>query len=397
MLIFAPTDFKNPMLFHYDFNDLNPLLCPGWVLGLHEYLHEFNTILPLEWLERGPAAERDATLAAPGADFSMFRAVERAGLRGYCLALSGEARAKKTINDMRHPALKALWWFASRRCSLPPTPDDVADYLTYLAMHVNTIGSVECARGAIAFTCTVNGWDKTLLLGGRARVPLDAMRRRHVHVVHKSAGLTTEHVRAIMRIYIVVRGDLTWQQQWRVAFGIGLCTMYKTLARYDDLRQLRYDASHFVVTDLMIDLLVVTRKNNQEHSTRVSIARPADRNEFGVYNALVLGHKLFGGCGFIMPHIDAAGLVHRERPMEYDDFVRFLRSGLIYAVGLTADEAALFAGHSARSGGGTAAAQSGLLPHQICHLAGVKDINWLVGYMRESVQDRLRASWAVGL
>ena len=26
MLIFAPVDFKNPTLFHYDFNDLNPLL-----------------------------------------------------------------------------------------------------------------------------------------------------------------------------------------------------------------------------------------------------------------------------------------------------------------------------------------------------------------------------------
>ena len=54
-------------------------------------------------------------------------------------------------------------------------------------------------------------------------------------------------------------------------------------------------------------------------------------------------------------------------------------------------------GHSARSGAGSAAAQSDLQPHQICHLAGVKDINWLVGYMREGVSDRLRASWAVGL
>ena len=200
-----------------------------------------------------------------------------------------------------------------------------------------------------------------------------------------------------MSAYISVRFDLTWQQQWRVAFGIGLCTMFKTLARYDDLRQLRYDATHFTRTDIMIELLVVTRKNNQEHSTRVSIARAADRREFGVYDALVLGHELFGGHGFIMPHIDAAGLVHRERPMEYDDFVRFLRHGLIYATGMSEEEAGRYAGHSARSGAGTAAAQSGLQPHQICHLAGVKDINWLVGYMRESIGDRLRASWAVGL
>ena len=75
----------------------------------------------------------------------------------------------------------------------------------------------------------------------------------------------------------------------------------------------------------------------------------------------------------------------------------FLPHWLVYATGMSEEEAARYAGHSARSGAGTAAAQSGLQPHQICHLAGVKDINWLVGYMRESIRDRLRASWAVGL
>jgi hypothetical protein len=398
LLLFEPADFRNPMLFHFDFSDMNPLLCPGWVLGMHGYLHEYNVILPRAWLDRGLTAEREGRpVEIDASDYPSFREAERAALRDYCLELTGESRATSTLDGLRHPALKALWWFASRGCALPPTPEDATMYLAYLALHVNTKGSVECARGAIAFMCTVNGWDKSLMLGGRARVPIDAMRRRHVGETHKSAGLTVDQVRAVMRAYISVRFDLTWQQQWRVAFGIGLCTMFKTLARYDDLRQLRYDATHFTRTDIMIELLVVTRKNNQEHSTRVSIARAADRREFGVYDALVLGHELFGGHGFIMPHVDAAGLVHRERPMEYDDFVRFLRHGLVYATGMSEEEAGRYAGHSARSGAGTAAAQSGLQPHQICHLAGVKDINWLVGYMRESIGDRLRASWAVGL
>ena len=126
------------------------------------------------------------------------------------------------------------------------------------------------------------------------------------------------------------------------------------------------------------------------------MARPADPSEFGVYHALVTGFDVFRG-GFIMPHIDGEGRVHRERPMGYDDFVRFLRHGLVYATGMSEGEAGRYAGHSARSGAGSAAAQSGLQPHQIYHLAGVKDINWLVGYMREGVSDRLRASWAVGL
>ena len=70
-----------------------------------------------------------------------------------------------------------------------------------------------------------------------------------------------------------------------LAFGIGAVTSYKELARYSDLRQLRYDESLFFVSPLLIELLCATRKNNQEFSTRLAVARPADPNEFGVYNA----------------------------------------------------------------------------------------------------------------
>ena len=33
----------------------------------------------------------------------------------------------------------------------------------------------------------------------------------------------------------------------------------------------------------------------------------------------------------------------------------------------------------------------------ICHIAGIKSIDWLVGYMRTDLSDRLRASRALGL
>ena len=104
------------------------------------------------------------------------------------------------------------------------------------------------------------------------------------------------------------------------------------------------------------ELLRATRKNNQEFSTRLAVARPADPNEFGVYNALILGKTIFGG-GYIMPHIDSLGVVHRERPMEYGDYVRFLREGFISATGTAESEDLLYAGQSARSGA-------------VCHLAG---------------------------
>ena len=137
-----------------------------------------------------------------------------------------------------------------------------------------------------------------------------------------------------------------------LAFGIGAVTSYKELARYSDLRQLRYDESLFFVSPLLIELLCATRKNNQEFSTRLAVARPADPNEFGVYNALILGKTIFGG-GYIMPHIDSLGVVHRERPMEYGDYVRFLREGLISATGTAESEDLLYAGQSARSGAGS--------------------------------------------
>ncbi len=272
-------------------------------------------------------------------------------------------------------------------------PDDAAGYLAFLAKTINTTGAVKCASNAIGYVCILNGWDKDRILGGRAHKPLDAMRRRHVHEVHKSARLTVEHARAIMHVYVSAL-DLPWHLQWRVAFGIGAVTSYKILARYSDLSQLRHGEGFFFVSPLLIELLCTTRKNKQEFSTRLAVARPADPNEFGVYSALILGKTIFRG-GYIIPHIDSLGVVHRERPM-HDDYVRFMRKGLISATSMAESEALLFAGQSARSGAASEAARSGMEPHRICHLAGVRDINWLLTYMRASTEDKMRASWAWG-
>ena len=397
-LIFVPSDYYDPHLFYYDFSDLNPTLLPGWVAAAADYLSTYGAALPPDWLD---PTRNNAEAEAPReeeANMSIdeLRSRTHSELQQYLLELSGEARAKSTIDGHKYPALKALWWWASQGRRLPPTPDDAAEYLAFLAKTINTTGAVECASNAIGYVCILNGWDKVSILGGRAHIPLDAMRRRHVHEVHKSAGLTVEHVRAIMHVYVSARLDLPWHLQWRLAFGIGAVTSYKVLARYNDLSQLRYDEGFFFVSPLLIELLCTTRKNKQEFSTRLAVARPADPNEFGVYNALILGKTIFGG-GYIMPHIDALGVVHRERPMEYDDYVRFLRKGLISATGMAESEALLYAGQSARSGAASEAARSGMEPHRICHLAGVRDINWLLTYMRANTEDKMRASWALGL
>lgn len=392
-LIFQPADFFNPLLFHFDFGDLNPLRVPGWVSGLLDYLSEHRAVVPSVWLDREAPAPSGGSVG----DFASFIAAEKASLQAYLLGLAGEARASSTLAHLRHPALKALWWLASRGRPLPPAGDDVAEYLAYLARTQDTIGSVECASNALGYLCVVNGWDKESIMGGKARIPVAAIRRRHVHVIHKAAGLTETHIRAIMRVFCVVHMDLPWFKQWHLAVGIGVgCLPFKILARYDDVSQLRYDPGYFAVTPHLIDLKCDTRKNSMEHSTTLSVARPADPHEIGVYHMLLKGFEVFRG-GYILPHIDAHGTVHRERPMQYADFVRFLRFCLVFAVGMSEEEASHFAGHSARAGGGTAAARAGLPPHQICHLAGVRDINWLLTYMRSSLEDRLRASWSLGL
>lgn len=391
-LIFAPNDFFDPALFHYDFGVLNPLSLPGWVSAMHDYLSEYNVSMPRAWLDHSTASTR-GDFAGPHA---VAREAMKADMQSYLLDLAGESRAQSTLEGMRNPGLKAIWWLAANGRPLPPTADDVAEYLAFLCRTVNTIGSVACARDAISYMCVLNGWGKDAIMGGRARVPLEAIRRRHVHVIHKAAGLTAAQARAIMNAFCVVHQDRPWHQQWHLAVGIGVgCLPFKILARYDDVSQLRYDAGYFRYNEHMVEMICRTRKNNMWISSTLYVARPPN-DEMGVYHWLIIGSLVFGG-GYIVPHIGADGTVHRETPMGYDEFVRHLRHCLHYSLGFSVEEASSYTGHSARAGGGTTAAQAGLQPHEICHLAGVRDINWLLTYMRSSLEDRLRASWALGL
>jgi hypothetical protein len=394
VLVFSPQDFLDPTLFFYDFTTLNASKLPGWSMGMLDYLQAQDTMVPTSWLDNSATS---ASLDEPAreSEFSSYLARELSDIREHFLEISGEARAKRTMDKLHYPGLKALWWWASRHRHLPPTQLDVTDYLTYLEMHVGTTGSVELAREAIGVLCDLNGWEKDRVLGGRARVPLAALHRRNVHVIKKSAGLRVEHVRAILSIYAKLDTNKPWQLQWHLSFGIAIGTQFKVLARYDDLMQLRYDDGFFRVTPLFIELLCTTRKNNQENCSWLYVARNAD-DSYGLYDLLLLGHHVFR-AGFILADIDMTGTIHRERPMEYNRFVIHLRHALVLCAGMPPAEADLYAGQSARAGGASEAARAGLPPHVISHLAGVRDINWLLGYNRATVEDKLRASWAVGI
>jgi hypothetical protein len=398
-LLFAPTEFFDPRRFYFDFSVMNPLSVPGWTAGLRSYLKFYGAEMPREWLE--PEVGRDTTEARGGGcagdAAEEFRACEGARLQALLRDLAGEARAPSTLRNLKNPVLKAIWWLASRGRALPPTAEDVALYLTYLSSEVDTIGSASDARQALGFLATVNadrGCGRESMLAGRAAVPVEALRRRHAHAIDKAPGLPADVVRLVLNRYVVARPELSWDLQWRLAIGVAIGAAFKLMARYADMRVVVYDDDRFETFDLYIRVYLSGRKTHVYGGQWIDVAKPADAS-FGVYHALLLGKHVFRS-GHVLPHIDTEGRVHRERPMEYDDFVRHLRQALV-TVGLSEQEAAEYSAHSIRSGAATEAAHSELPPLLICHLAGVKSIEWLVGYMRADLGDRLRASWSLGL
>ena len=70
--------------------------------------------------------------------------------------------------------------------------------------------------------------------------------------------------------------------------------------------------------------------------------------------------------------------------------------GCVMDTGVPREEAIQFAGQSARPGA-MEAARAGIAPHELCRMAGVRSTNWHLGYMRPNFEDRMRASWAMGL
>jgi len=387
-LLFSGVDFYDPALWYYDWSGINPLRLPGWTAGMVAHLRAHNTDLPAAWLETGDAP-------FPYEHTTGGLEAERAHLRRRLVEIASEARAASTIQGYRHPALKFLWWMATRQRSLPPSSEDVAEYLVFLSDLVDTVGAVSTAQSAISYLCVVNGWSAAGILCGRATLPLNALRRRHRHVLRKSPGLTLECTTAIVRSYCRVLPGVPPNSQWRFAVGAGIGAAFKLLARYNDISKCRYDTGFFEITPWFVRILVVSRKNEQYECTWLEIARPLDPNVFGVYHALCIGHALFEGRGFILPRVLANGTVDTSQPMPYKDYVLHLRQAARHA-GCPEVDAEHVAGQSPRSGAATQGAEV-LRPHELCRLAGVKGLNWILGYNRHRTADRLRASWALGL
>ena len=195
-LFFGPGDFYNPELFCSDFGVLNPINIPGLVAGLLDYLDTYAAVLPLDYVtpRAHPATSpwahdgSDATAPAPSTD--TFLEHERSRLRAGYVNLANTSRATRTTQGLTNPILKQLWWYGSRGRQLPPTRDDITDYLTFVALDRDNKGAVATARAGLLHLCRLNRWEDTPFQTGSSLVPLEAMRRRHRRVVKKSAGLS---------------------------------------------------------------------------------------------------------------------------------------------------------------------------------------------------------------
>jgi hypothetical protein len=132
------------------------------------------------------------------------------------------------------------------------------------------------------------GWDKDVMLGGRAALPLEAMKRRHAHAVEKAPGLPARLVLDVLRRYAYLETGVSTDRQWRLAIGVAIGCAFKLMARYADMRHVRYDDEGFRVHDMYIHIFVSERKTHVYGGQWIDVARPFD-GSFGVFDALLLG------------------------------------------------------------------------------------------------------------
>ena len=381
-------DFYRPELWVYDYKYLRPQDNPYWASAMVEFVRGFGARLPSIWLA-------GAGVASPTCGAEDFLSQEREKLDATLDELVNGSRAIKTLANLRNAALKTLHYFATRGVPLPPSPLEAARYFALLVDTRCNVGSVGAARQALSFVCSLNGWDNAPYLTGVAAAPLEAARRKFKVQTKKTKGLKIEHVARIMKHFGYERHKRRADRQWELAFGAAVAVGFKPLLRFDDLSHCQWDDDYCTVYATHVRFFLSQRKNHQYRGNFLDIARPEDPEVCGVYHLCVEAKALFKS-GYVLPRIESSGLIAKDERMSYASFVLFVRHALT-VTGMPAAKAARYAGHSMRAGGATSAAIHGLSPAEICHLAGVKDINWLTWYNRHYLAPRIRASRSIGL
>ena len=396
------TCFTDARAWYYDWSYMHPADVEPWRSACERYCRTHGIDLPSSWLSGNTkppiVLNEDTSDHESVADFLI---AESAKLHDKHKEFLDAARAKRTVANLRNPALKLLWFLASRGHSFPPTPSAAASYFTFIAMKRDCIGAVATSKNALSYLSSTNGYDPRQYESARTTAPLEAMKRLHAAQVEKAAGITPPQVRAILHRYAGPRDNGSRKgrkrfEHWELALGAAICLGYKLLLRYDDLKRCRWEAGYCDVFPTYIRFYLDGRKNNQYGGDFLDVAAPEKPDEMGVYHIVLLAREMFNGKGFVLANISTSGTVDTSRCMSHKLFVHHLRGALI-EVGLSERQASVYSAHSLRAGGATAAAVHGLHREDILHLAGVNDPNWLAYYNRTYLTERLRVSRAMGL
>jgi hypothetical protein len=189
--------------------------------------------VPTAWLSGGAVGLGNEAVEPTGC-VETIRAAEQVRLGGVIDALCGVARARSTIMGLKNYGLKVLWWLVSRGVDInPPSTRSLAMAFAFLAdLRCNAAAAQETAK-ARAFTGRLNDWPEGLL-GGAARVPLDAARRIYRHQVQKKRGLELCHVRRILELCHVAAYLRDGRPVVQFAVGAAIGAGFKVFARFDD-------------------------------------------------------------------------------------------------------------------------------------------------------------------
>jgi hypothetical protein len=120
------------------------------------------------------------------------------------------------------------------------------------------------------------------MLGGRAALSLVASARRRKGARAADLKLVLD----VLRRYAYLEAGVNTDRQWRLAIGVAIGCAFKLMARYADMRRVRYDDESFLVYGMYI--FVSERKTHVYGGQWIDVARPPD-GSFGVFDALLLG------------------------------------------------------------------------------------------------------------
>ena len=136
------------------------------------------------------------------------------------------------------------------------------------------------------------------------------------------------------------------------------------------------------------------RKNDQYRGSFLDVAAPLN-GQRGLYHALLRGKNHFK-TGFVLRTVYNDGTpADPEKFLGHWRFVAFLRAALL-SIGFASEDVGLFAAHSLRAGGATAAAVGKLSQHGIAMVSATSSTCWLEWYDRRSLVRRLQLSRSIG-